>query len=75
MRRFRDTLDSYYVKKEKQGFEYPDIEGDDLYFKGSEDFSPIISTIGLLLISMNMPDSEFKKIEEQMLKDQGEGFG
>lgn len=36
MRGFRDELDSYYIKREKEGFEYPDIEGDDLFFKGSE---------------------------------------
>ena len=36
MQIFRDTLDSYYVKNENEGFEYPDMEGDDLFFRGSE---------------------------------------
>ena len=43
MRMFRDTLDSYYVKNENEGFDYPDIEGDDLFFRGSEGKSPSIS--------------------------------
>ena len=40
MHEFRDKLDSYYVKGEKEGFEYPDIEGDDTFFKGSEGTYP-----------------------------------
>jgi len=36
MRMFRNELDSYYVKREKEGFDYPDLEGDELFFRGSE---------------------------------------
>ena len=46
MQIFRDTLDSYYVKNENEGFEYPDMEGDDLFFRGSEgEISKLISTL------------------------------
>ena len=52
-RAFREILDEFFID-EKEGFEFPDIEGDDLYFRGKEEFTPILGTLGLLLTTFGL---------------------
>ena len=57
-------MDSFFLKNEEKGFEYGNFEGDDLFYRGTETFSPILSSIAMLLSTFSMTNKEFNEIDK-----------
>ena len=61
---FRDELESFLIQNEEKGFEYGNFEGDDLFYRGCESFSPILSSISLLLSTLTMSNKQFNELDK-----------